>query len=210
VSLTTPHLFLSGIPSGYRLPLAGLALLTIIFVVSTAREHVRSRRAQQGALTDPLTGLPNRQAFEQRLDREWKRAQRYGRPLGLLLIDLDDFKRINDTRGHAEGDRVLEQVAERIGTSVRETDLAARLSGDEFVVLCPEANRLALERLARSLQGRLEEVGVRMSVGFTEREPADTSPSVLVKRADAAMYRDKRREHPDGQGRLRLVEVQPG
>jgi len=78
------------------------------------------------ARTDPLTGLPNRRAFREALEREWLRAQRYRRPLGLFLLDLDDFKQVNDEHGHLVGDQVLRQVASTLRGAIRDTDFIAR------------------------------------------------------------------------------------
>jgi diguanylate cyclase (GGDEF)-like protein/PAS domain S-box-containing protein len=99
-----------------------------------AEEQVREL-----ALTDPLTGLPNRRALQELLARELARAQRGGPAVGLLLIDLDDFKRVNDTLGHSAGDALLAEAARRLRTAVREGDLVARIGGDEFAVLASAA-----------------------------------------------------------------------
>jgi diguanylate cyclase (GGDEF)-like protein len=157
------------------------------------RERVRTRRVERRALVDSLTGLPNRRAFERRLAKEWRRAERYERPLGMLVIDLDDFKQINDTQGHAAGDSILQEVATAISGRIRTSDVAARLGGDEFVVLCPETSNEGLETLSKSLEEHLRQSSIKISVGFTEREPGDEEADDLVDRADAAMYRRKER-----------------
>jgi diguanylate cyclase (GGDEF)-like protein len=179
------------IPPQYRAAVVVLACISALLAIISLRERRRSIRVQRLALVDPLTGLPNRQAFERRLAKEWKRAERYDRPLGMMLLDLDDFKEINDTQGHAAGDAVLREVAAAISGRVRAPDIAARLGGDEFVVLCCETPLGGVESLARSLEERLRQASIRTSVGFTEREPSDESPDDLVARADAAMYRRK-------------------
>jgi diguanylate cyclase (GGDEF)-like protein len=168
-----------------------LACLALLFAFTSLRERRRSLRVERAALVDSLTGLPNRPAFERRLTKEWRRSDRYNRPLGLLLIDLDDFKQVNDTQGHAAGDAVLREVAAAISGRIRVSDMAARLGGDEFVVICPETPLEGLKVVARSLEERLAEASVACSVGFTEREPSDESPEAFVERADAAMYRRK-------------------
>jgi diguanylate cyclase (GGDEF)-like protein len=161
------------------------------------RERRRSLRVERAAFVDSLTGLPNRPAFERRLAKEWRRSERYDRPLGMLLIDLDDFKIVNDTQGHAAGDAVLREVAAAISGRIRVSDMAARLGGDEFVVICPETPLAGLEMLARSLEELLSEASIATSIGYTEREPADGDPEHFVERADAAMYRRKQsaRQH---------------
>jgi diguanylate cyclase (GGDEF)-like protein len=165
------------------------------------------------ALVDPLTGIANRLAFKRRLSHEWRRARRYERPLGLLMLDLDNLKRINDTAGHAAGDRTLKAVAEAISTDIRHSDLAARLAGDEFVVLCPETAADGLKQTAAKLWERLETRDISVSIGRAELEPEDESPEDLVARADIAMYRHKQRRHAVREGaerrRKRVASQQP-
>jgi diguanylate cyclase (GGDEF)-like protein len=128
----------------------------------------------------------------------------------MLLIDLNDFKHVNDTRGHAAGDAVLCEVAAAISGRIRLSDMAARLGGDEFVVICPETALAGLQSLARSLDERLEQTSINVSIGFTEREPADQNPEDFVHRADAAMYRRKQamRGHKETKA-PRLVAPEP-
>jgi diguanylate cyclase (GGDEF)-like protein len=190
--LSLPAQVVERIPAAYRLSLMILAAIASIFALVTLRERRRSERATQDALSDPLTGLSNRLSFEQQLALEWKRAQRYEHPLGLLLIDLDDFKQVNDTRGHAAGDRVLREAAATISGRVRETDVPARIGGDEFVVICPETSQDGLEVLARKLRHALAEHAIGASVGVAERESFDAGPEDLLARADEAMYAKKR------------------
>jgi diguanylate cyclase (GGDEF)-like protein len=155
------------------------------------RAHVRAARRQ--AQVDALTGISNRLAFEQRLDEEWKRARRYDRPLGLLLLDLDGLKQVNDSGGHEAGDRMIRAAASRISDNIRQSDLGARLAGDEFVVLCPETPRDGLEQLGAKLTDRLEETGIAASVGWADIADGDVAPGELLARADAAMYQEKAR-----------------
>jgi diguanylate cyclase (GGDEF)-like protein len=107
------------------------------------RRRSRVRVAQRAAHADPLTGIANRLAFQHRLADEWKRARRYERPLGVQILDIDGLKQVNDSDGHLAGDRMIRTAAERIADDIRHSDLAARLAGDEFVVLCPETQGLA-------------------------------------------------------------------
>ena len=181
------------IPPEYRIALIVLAALTLLFASTSLRERRRSRRATRDSLSDALTGLANRKAFDLRLDREWKRAVRYDRPLGVVVIDLDDFKQINDTQGHAAGDDVLRRAANAIaGRGIRESDLAARTGGDEFVVLCPETGAGDMVTVADSLARSLEHVAVDASIGFAGRQASDENRADLLDRADAAMYEAKR------------------
>jgi diguanylate cyclase (GGDEF)-like protein len=182
------------IPAEYRIALIGLALLSALFAGISLRERRRSRRVERQALVDTLTALPNRQAFERRLAKEWRRAERYERDVGVLMLDLDDFKAINDGQGHAAGDRALGEAAMLISGRIRSADLAARWGGDEFVVLCPETNAVGLKVLARSLEDRLKHAGIASSAGYAERESGDLGPADMLARADVSMYARKQRE----------------
>ena len=182
------------IPAEYKVALVGLGLLSTLFALISFRERRRSRRVERAAMVDGLTALPNRQAFERRLAKEWRRAERYERGIGVLMIDLDEFKQINDGQGHAAGDRVLGEAAMLISGRIRSSDMAARWGGDEFVVLCPETNTVGLRVLARSLEDRLRHSGIASSAGYAEREPGDLGPADLLARADVSMYARKQRE----------------
>jgi diguanylate cyclase (GGDEF)-like protein len=185
---------LQRIPEEYRWPVFVLACIATFFALNTLRERFRSMRAVDRALTDSLTKLPNRLAFELALAKEYKRADRYDRPLSMLLLDLDGFKQINDTHGHAAGDDVLRKAAVAIASRIRPDDLAARLGGDEFVVLCPETSADSAQELARALEAALAAASIRSSIGVAERELEDDGvPEYLVARADASMYRCKQR-----------------
>jgi diguanylate cyclase (GGDEF)-like protein len=189
------------IPEQYRWPVFVLACIATFFALNTLRERFRSMRAEGRALTDSLTRLPNRVAFERALAKEYRRADRYDRPLSMLLLDLDGFKEINDTHGHAAGDEVLRKAASAISGRIRSDDLAARLGGDEFVVICPETSTEAAQELAHSLEECLAQKSIRSSIGVAEREPEDDGlAEYLVARADASMYRRKQRS---GGGRER-------
>src|SRR5213078_5258746 len=124
------------------------------------RALLRALRAVRLALTDPLTGLGNHRHFHERLARELEHALRYGRPLAICLVDVDDFKRINDRFGHPAGDRVLSMVASRL----RQTGEAFRLGGDEFALLLPGYDESAALAAASSIVERisaldLEQIG---------------------------------------------------
>src|SRR5712671_3941527 len=106
------------------------------------------------ARTDPLTGLPNRRAFLERVSDELARARRTAHPVSIAYIDIDNFKRINDDKGHVEGDEFLKEVAQAIRETIRASDVAARLGGDEFAVLFTDAKRSSVEPLAHRLLAR--------------------------------------------------------
>jgi diguanylate cyclase (GGDEF)-like protein len=147
---------------------------------------------------DSLTGLANRRSFDEQLQREIERARRYGHALGLLLVDLDHFKRVNDGAGHAAGDAVLRIVAEVMRARARGTDLVARLGGEEFAVLLPETSaegaRISAEQLRQAVAGHdfsEARVGsVTLSVGVALWRHGDSSDD-LLRHADQALYRAK-------------------
>jgi diguanylate cyclase (GGDEF)-like protein len=177
--------------------LLGLLLILALFGAAMSlvwlRERGQVRAARRLAQVDPLTGIANRLAFERRLSDEWRRARRYDRPLGLLLLDLDGLKTVNDRDGHEAGDRMIQATARQIAEDIRQSDMAARLAGDEFVVLCPETPGDGIERLGAKLTGRLEGAGIAASVGGAEAADSDIGPNDLLARADAAMYQEKAR-----------------
>ena len=171
--------------------LAVTSLLAAVLSLVWLRERYTIRTERKRALRDPLTGIGNRLAFERRLAHEWKRARRYERTLGVLLLDVDGLKHMNDTEGHGAGDALLRSVADRIATDIREPDLAARLAGDEFVVLCPETPLEGMQQFGAKLEERLEDGGISASIGCAEIREGDASADDMVARADEAMYRVK-------------------
>jgi two-component system cell cycle response regulator len=162
-----------------------------------------NQRLEQTALTDPLTRLANRRAFETRFEYEVERSSRYHEPLSLLIIDLDYFKRVNDTYGHAVGDAVLLAVASSVQRVVRKVDLAARYGGEEIAVIAPmtptQGARVMAERICRevaetpvnvSYQGGTQAVAVTVSIGVEALEQGQ-SREQLFAAADSALYRAK-------------------
>lgn len=151
------------------------------------------------AYRDPLTDLRNRRAFDERLDEECARARRHvGYGFSLILIDLDDFKMINDSQGHAVGDLALEAVSEFLAISTREVDLCFRLGGDEFALMLPDTDvdgcRAVVRRLRQGApfsHGLPDRIG--LSVGVAGSPPDDPRPDAVLAAADRAMYRDKNR-----------------
>ncbi|BAL95277.1 diguanylate cyclase [Rubrivivax gelatinosus IL144] len=152
------------------------------------------------ASQDALTGLANRRAFEQRAADEEARARRTGRGIGLLMLDVDLFKSVNDRFGHSVGDRVLQEISRLLEASIRETDLAARLGGEEFAVLLPELAgpaeaALVAEKIRLAVQGHgFAEAGhVTLSIGVAWADGHATPVVVALQRADEALYAAKRR-----------------
>jgi diguanylate cyclase (GGDEF)-like protein len=156
----------------------------------------RFREARQLADIDALTGLHNHRYFHETLRREVARAQRYDRRLALIVLDLDDFKAINDKIGHLAGDAVLAQAAERVRDVVRSADIACRTGGDEFAVILPESNIGEAELLYQRIQDSVRErpfgqAGrLMLSAGLAELGHGDDA-TTLFQRADAALYRAK-------------------
>jgi two-component system cell cycle response regulator len=173
------------------------------FSIVDTREEALQKDLFHAATRDTLSGLYNRRYFNERLIAEVSRARRSGRPLALLMIDLDQFKRINDVHGHVAGDQVLKSVSNHLGKMVRLEDVIARYGGEEFVLLAPgsdhveagqlgERLRTAVERLTIHFAGA--KLGVTVSVGvasLAELEP-HAAGTELISRADARLYDAKR------------------
>jgi diguanylate cyclase (GGDEF)-like protein len=163
-----------------------------------ALEHAEQH--QREARTDYLTGLSNRPEFERAIERESAAAERYGRPLSLLLLDLDGLKGINDNHGHHAGDEAIRAVAEAIRSVVRVSDTCARMGGDEFAVAMPEAELAQAEEVANRIGEALDAISrsgrlgtpAEISVGVAQLE-AGMGWVDLFEEADARLYREKRR-----------------
>jgi diguanylate cyclase (GGDEF)-like protein len=166
----------------------------------------RFREARQLADLDALTGLHNRRYFHETLAREVARAHRYERLLALIVLDLDDFKEINDRIGHLAGDTVLAQVAERVRDVVRSADVACRVGGDEFAIILPESTLEDADQLYRRLQTQistrpLPEAGrLLISAGIAQLREDDDAVA-FFQRADDALYRAK----AAGKGRVAVA-----
>jgi diguanylate cyclase (GGDEF)-like protein len=174
-------------------------------------------RWEQLAQTDSLTGLANRRAAEGRLAAELDRARRTGRPLAVLLGDVDDLKAVNDRYGHQAGDGVLKALASRLQRAVRRTDTAGRWGGDEFIVVLPDTGGEAAERVADKLLQMtndtpvalpLVNIRVGVSVGWSVLGPNDDEASLLAA-ADEALYKSKAEGRARGEGPAAPTEVNP-
>lgn len=178
-----------------------------------ARLVVDELEMRQIAATDQLTGSLSRRGFLAAVDREIERARRYARPAALAMLDVDHFKQVNDTHGHAAGDAVLRQLVLRCVTMLRPIDLLGRLGGEEFALLLPETDAPAamstLERLRRSIASAAFEIGadetlqVSASFGLSALAP-DDSTDTWLKRVDEALYAAKRN------GRNRVIDIANG
>jgi len=160
------------------------------------RLQARAEEYHKLATSDALTGLYNRRFGDQRLEAEASRSQRYGRPLTAVAIDLNDFKEINDTYGHAAGDRVLREFADRLTAAIRVSDVAVRMGGDEFLLILPECPTERVEAMLNRLQSIEVEfegrkIPVSFSAGWVGYESGET-PEQFLERADQTLYADKR------------------
>ncbi|MDD5330390.1 MAG: sensor domain-containing diguanylate cyclase [Sulfuricella sp.] len=171
------------------------------FIDITAKKREEAR-FEYLAYHDPLTGLPNRILFNERLSGAIALAQRHGHSLGVLFIDLDGFKQVNDSLGHGAGDLLLQQVAKRLTQCVRESDAVARLGGDEFVVLLNElSSEHSAEGVADKILGLLhtpfvladQRIDVSVSIGIALFPDHGADGLTLLEKADAAMYQVKTR-----------------
>jgi diguanylate cyclase (GGDEF)-like protein len=164
-----------------------------------AHVQSRSRELESQAHTDPLTGLGNLRALQRELANLLDVQKRYQRPFGLLLMDIDGLKRINDSHGHQAGDRVLMQVGMSLRRSVRSVDTAARIGGDEFCVLLPEQDLKTAAKLAARLATAIEEevaspgelASISVSIGVAASPEHGDEAESLIDTADRAMYRAK-------------------
>jgi diguanylate cyclase (GGDEF)-like protein len=158
-------------------------------------------QTQVDSLTDPLTALPNRRSLFAHLSRELARAERLQNEVAVIVMDIDDFKAINDTYGHQVGDHALREVAAALQISLRPYDLCVRYAGDEFVVVLSDCSRESAEAKRRELQQRVSEVQIEMLPGRTLQLGASAGTSVfpqdgssaeaILADADLWMYRDK-------------------
>ncbi len=184
---------------GYWNALVRLSVFVVV-AVTLSRLREQAARERRYAWTDALTGLANSRAYYAALEREVERARRTERPLTVAYIDVDDFKSVNDDRGHLEGDRLLRACAAELAANVRAIDTAARLGGDEFALVLPEtgadAAKLLLERvrlaLLREMRTSEPSWTVTFSIGAVSVLGNPSSVEELVRAADQAMYRVKK------------------
>jgi diguanylate cyclase (GGDEF)-like protein len=185
-----------------------VAYLAVVGVAIAGLSQVRHTQDQLELLAthDPLTSVLNARAFAQELAHELGRNRRYGRPLALIYLDLDDFKQVNDAHGHATGDAVLRLVADAMRGAVRQADVVGRLGGDEFGVLMPETDAGVAHAAASRLVAGIRTVfrgtpSVTASIGVVAVSGTEAGTDELLRKADHAMYEAKRG------GKDRVVQV---
>jgi len=200
-----------------ELPQPVLSMVTMFTEhVGLSVANIRLREALRSqSIRDPLTGLYNRRYLEEMLERETRRAVRAEHGLGVLMLDLDHFKKFNDTYGHDAGDTVLRETAKFLLKSVRAEDIVCRFGGEEFIVILPVADLKVTQARAERIRSRLRELQVlhqgqslgmvTVSVGVADLPEHGTSPKALIEAADAALYRAKR----EGRDRVALAEPAP-
>ena len=176
----------------------GMLARRVNLLVSTSA--AREKRIMESALSDPLTGLPNRTLLTERIRHSLTMSRRSRAPFAVSVIDLDRFKFINDTLGHATGDMVLREVARRLRAAVRDSDTVARLGGDEFVLLLQggedavrEVTSRIIEQMKAPLHHREQMIDIGVSIGVALHPQHGDDDLTLLRNADAAMYRAKRR-----------------
>lgn len=185
-----------------RLPDDGVELVRIIapYAAIQLQQSLTFGSLRENAERDGLTGLYNRRSFDRELAAERARFERYGRPMALLILDIDHFKGINDHYGHEAGDTVLRGVATAIRAGIRDVDFAARFGGEEFVILLPETLLPAATEVAERLRAAIEHIQapwrgeripVRASIGVSACPTCVPDPGSLVKSADAMLYQAK-------------------
>ncbi|MFT5050152.1 MAG: two-component system cell cycle response regulator [Chlamydiales bacterium] len=161
---------------------------------------ILTRRLRSAALTDPLTELPNRRYAMKRLATEWETTSRTGRPLSVMMVDIDKFKGVNDTHGHDVGDLALKQVAGALRSSLRQADEICRIGGEEFLVICSHTDRdeaaMVAERLRRAVELCVIEadgvsLSLTISLGLAQRSAGTSDPSALLKAADEQVFKAK-------------------
>jgi len=165
-------------------------------VEALGKMETRTEEVYKLAVIDPLTNLYNRRCGEQRLAEEITRSQRHLTPLTVLLFDINDLKRVNDTLGHPAGDELIKHFAHRLQSAIRGSDVAVRLGGDEFMVLLPECKLDEVHNVLDRLSGMKIELGtqtipITFASGWTDYVPGEF-PEDLLKRADTALYVNKR------------------
>lgn len=176
--------------------------------LTDATEH--SKTLEQKINHDPLTGANSRRAYSARIEEEMERFMRYGSIFSLLFLDVDHFKKVNDSYGHAIGDRCLQEIIKKTSSLIRKNDMLARYGGEEFVLIMPETEGINAKNVAEKIRETIEKiefvykndtVTVTVSIGVTQVREDDAVPLDVLERADRAVYQAKQ----DGRNRVVLI-----
>jgi diguanylate cyclase (GGDEF)-like protein len=206
------HLMSETLGRNVRITVATLDYLSNVTAEIAAPTLISETYAAEIAalsLRDGMTGLYNHSTCYELLDLELRRHRRYGAGMSLIMMDVDDFKLVNDGYGHQEGDRVLIELAGILTTQVRESDICCRLGGEEFVVILPftsgsaEAREIAERIRKKAMTIVCGETGITVSGGVAVCDPGTRSPQAFIERADRALYRAKE----DGKNRIVVAAV---
>jgi len=211
LDLIVPGVFLLG---------AGFVWMTATLSLQTAVDVRRVTLLEHENITDPLMGIYNRRYLDRRLEEEYSRAQRYGLPLSLLMVDIDHFKQVNDRYGHQVGDLVLKYLSQLILHAVRESDIVARYGGEELLIISPNTTAASAAALAERLRQHIEthdlvvtseanhrlEIRITVSVGVATLGQGEIGCICLVQQVDEALYRAKQ----DGRNRVHVHEAAAG
>jgi two-component system cell cycle response regulator len=187
---------LSGADDYIHKPFDAASLLSRIKI--NVRSYQYKKRLELMAVTDGLTGLFNHRFIFERLEEETAKVARYGRPLSIIMLDIDNFKAVNDTFGHRAGDEVILSVAHAIMACIRKTDVAGRYGGEEFLVLLPETDLASAKVVAEKIRStvaqlsfEIKDLAITISAGVAEAQQGE-SYEAFINRADANLYRAKR------------------
>jgi len=198
LSNTADHLVIAIIVIGIM-----FAILSVLFFVSYIKVHKSGKLNENASMTDQLTGLPNRRSFDNRLSLEWKRAAREQTAISILIMDLDNFKKYNDTFGHQQGDKALQSFADTLNDSLkRPGDFGARWGGEEFIALLSGTDAMGAmdlaEKVRQSVQDMeipatdIEATKITVSIGINTWKHGDNSTlDEFISRADMALYNAK-------------------
>lgn len=191
------------------LDISGKFSNTIVIIEDITKRKTMEKELEKFATTDPLTGAKNRRAFLDLFKKELKRSKRYGHNFALLMMDIDHFKKVNDTFGHDIGDKTLKLLVAKAHSVLRDTDIFGRWGGEEFIILLPETGLPYASSAAERLRGALAKselmtndganINFTVSIGFTVVEDKDLLMEDIIQKADKALYMAKK------QGRNRVV-----
>jgi len=178
--------------------------------LTNAKLYQNYQQARRDSQTDPLTGVGTRRVLDKVLAAEYARAARYNRPFSVAIVDIDNFKQINDQTGHATGDKALKNLAKIMTNTIRSADIVTRYGGDEFVLLMPETEMHNAARILERIRRQAKTISipkfrnVTISCGLAQwNSSIDDTPEKILKRADAALYQAK------SEGRNKVVESNP-